>query len=133
MAPRLNIPPITRVLLLVLVGQSFLRAAILHRQSTPDADADSSNGTIVVPYLTLIPHLSLFYPWVLVGTSFVESNVVLLAIACATIFLGGRYLERAWSSAEFAKFVLLVSAIPNVLLALLYTAAYAVTLDISWM
>src|ERR1700761_6322809 len=108
MPPRINIPPVTRILLIALVLQSFLSAAIRYRQWTANSD-------IVIPYLNLIPQLSLVYPWTFATTTLVESNVFTLAISCLTIYHGGRYLERAWSSREFAKFLLIVSLVPNTL------------------
>lgn len=108
MPPRINIPPVTRILLVVLVLQSFLSAAIRYRQWTANSD-------IIIPYLTLIPQLSLMYPWTFVSTTLVESNVFTLTIAGLTIYHGGRYLERAWSSAELAKFLAITSVIPNIL------------------
>ncbi|EJP62117.1 Rhomboid-like protein 19 [Beauveria bassiana] len=108
MPPRINIPPVTRVLLVSLIAQSALGAAIRYRQW-------SETASIVIPYLTLIPQLSLVYPWTLVTTTLVESNIFTLAIACFTLYQGGRYLERAWSSADLAKFILVVSLVPNIL------------------
>ncbi|KAL1884388.1 hypothetical protein VTK73DRAFT_82 [Phialemonium thermophilum] len=108
MPPRINIPPVTRILLILLVLQSLLSAAIRYRQWT-------ANSEIVIPYLTLIPQLSLLYPWTFFTTTLVESNVFTVAIAGLTIYNGGRYLERAWSSREFGKFLLISSLIPNLL------------------
>lgn len=125
MPPRLNIPPVTRILLLVLLLQSVLSAAIRYRQW-------SANSEIVIPYLTLIPQLSLVYPWTFVTTTLVESNVFTLGIAATTIFQGGRYLERAWSSAEFAKFLLVVSLVPNVLTFCFLILLFSLTRDERW-
>lgn len=108
MPSRINIPPVTRILLIVLVLQSFLSAVIRYRQW-------SEQSEIVIPYLNLIPQLSLVYPWTFLTTTLVESNVFTLAAAGLTLYHGGRYLERAWSSKELAKFLLVVSLIPNVL------------------
>lgn len=108
MAPRINIPPVTRVLLVTLVAQSLLSAAIRYRQW-------SETTSIVIPYLTLVPQLSLVYPWTFVTSTLVESNIFTLAVACFTLYQGGRYLERAWSSADLAKFLVIVSLVPNVL------------------
>ncbi|KAI9804801.1 MAG: hypothetical protein M1825_001169 [Sarcosagium campestre] len=113
---RINIPPLTRILLVVLLGFSILSTAIRY---TPGSDKS-------VPYLTIVPQLSLFYPWVLLTATFVELNVFTLSIAAATIFYGGKYLERAWSSAEFAKFVLIVCVIPNLLTWTTFLIFYAI-------
>lgn len=108
MPPRINIPPVTRILLITLGLQSVLSAAIRYKQWT-------ANSEIVIPYLNLIPQLSLIYPWTFLTTTLVESNVFTLAIAALTLYHGGRYLERAWSSREFAKFLLVTALVPNTL------------------
>jgi membrane associated rhomboid family serine protease len=50
----------------------------------------------------------------------VEQNIFTLLINVATVYYGGKYLERAWSSAEFAKFLLMVSVISNVIAFFIY-------------
>lgn len=50
-----------------------------------------------------------------------------MAITLATLFYGGKYLERAWGSAEFGKFLLVVSIVPNFLAFVVYIAWFAVT------
>lgn len=125
MPPRINIPPVTRVLLIALLLQSVLSAAVRYRQW-------SANSEIVVEWLTLVPQLSLFYPWTFVTTTLVENNIFTLGIAGLTLFQGGRYLERAWSSREFAKFLLVVSLIPNALSFLFLVAAFTLTRNERW-
>ncbi|TAQ87825.1 hypothetical protein B7494_g3864 [Chlorociboria aeruginascens] len=125
MPPRLNIPPITRILLIALVLQSMLSATIRYRQWSKESD-------IMVPYLSLVPQLSLIYPWTFLTTTLVENNVFTLGISGVTLFYGGRYLERAFSSPEFAKFVLVSSLIPNVLCFAILVTLYAVTGDMRW-
>ncbi|KAH8811840.1 eukaryotic integral membrane protein-domain-containing protein [Xylogone sp. PMI_703] len=120
MPPRLNIPPITRILLITLVSQSALNAAIRYRQWTGQND-------IVVPYLVLVPQLSIIYPWTFALTSLVENNLFMLAISGSTLFYGGRYLERAWTSKEFAKFLAIVSILPNLFTFLGLTFLFAMT------
>ncbi|KAK8107830.1 eukaryotic integral membrane protein-domain-containing protein [Apiospora kogelbergensis] len=87
---------------------------------------------IVVEWLTLVPQLSLFYPWTFVTTTLVESNIFTLSIAGFTLFHGGRYLERAWSSREFAKFLLVVSLIPNFLCFLVLVMLFTLTRNERW-
>ncbi|OBT69695.1 hypothetical protein VE03_00753 [Pseudogymnoascus sp. 23342-1-I1] len=123
MAIRLNLPPITRSLLLLLLFQSLLSAAIRF-QSPPDE--------VLIPYLTLIPSMSLIYPWTFLTSTFVESNVLSLAISGLTIWHGGRYLERAWTSREFAKFVAMVALVPNVYAFASLVVMYAITGDVTW-
>ncbi|KAK7228881.1 hypothetical protein V2G26_001051 [Clonostachys chloroleuca] len=125
MPPRINIPPVTRALLIALLFQSILSAAIRYRQWTGTAD-------ILIPYLTLVPQLSIIYPWTFLSTSLVEGNVFTLGIAGATLFYGGRYLERAWSSRELAKFLALVTLIPNFLTFLVLVFFFTLTRDEGW-
>ncbi|EFQ29948.1 eukaryotic integral membrane protein [Colletotrichum graminicola] len=125
MPPRINIPPVTRALLAVLLVQSFLSAAIRYRQW-------SATSEIVIPYLTLIPQLSLIYPWTFLTSTFVENNIFTLGIACVTIYQGGRYLERAWSSAELAKFVVITALVPNILTFALMIIFFTLTRNERW-
>lgn len=113
-----NISPLTRALLaLTLVISLFFQIArfqLWAKKGNPD-------------FLALIPQWSLFYPWVYFTATFAEQNVLTLVVAGATIFFGGRYLERAWGSREFGQFVLLVTLLPNFIAALLYVLWFAIT------
>ncbi|EGX88819.1 rhomboid family protein, putative [Cordyceps militaris CM01] len=113
MPPRINIPPVTRALLVTLAAQSALSAAIRYRQWTETTPAAGSS--LVLPYLTLVPQLSLVYPWTFLTATLVEGNLFTLGMACVALYHGGRYLERAWSSADLAKFLVVVSLVPNLL------------------
>lgn len=125
MPPRINIPPVTRATLVALVVQSLLSAAIRYRQWT-------SNSNIVIPYLSFVPQLSVIYPWTLLTSTLVENNVFTLSISAVTIYNGGRYLERAWTSAELAKFIAVVSFVPNLLTFATMTTLFALTGNESW-
>jgi membrane associated rhomboid family serine protease len=125
MPPRFNIPPITRIVLIILVFQSLLSAAIRYRQWSADSN-------VVVPYLALIPQLSLIYPWTFLTTTLVENNVFTFGIAGLTIFYGGRYLERAWSGKEFVKFLVVASLIPNVICFGSLVLLFAITGNVDW-
>jgi membrane associated rhomboid family serine protease len=125
MPPRINIPPVTRSLLAVLVLQSFFSAIIRYRQWAVGSD-------VLIPYLTLVPQLSLIYPWTFLSTTLVENNIFTLAISGVTIYYGGRYLERAWSSAEFAKFLVVASLIPNLACFLTLVLLFTFTRNEGW-
>jgi Eukaryotic integral membrane protein (DUF1751) len=112
---RINIPPLTRLLLLLLVGLSLIYQAINFRH----ANAPSARGWIV-----LIPGVSIFYPWVYASSALAEENVLTMLVGGATIFYGGKYLERAWGSADFAKFMAIVTLIPLVISGILYEIAW---------
>lgn len=132
MALRINIPPLTRALLILLCVLSLLAGALRYsqwaRSQLDDSTKhDSPASAILVPYLTIIPQLSLFYPWVFLTATLVEQNVFTLLVTGATLFYGGRYLERAWSSAELAKFLLVVTIGSNLTAVATYVSWYAVT------
>ena len=113
-----NIPPLTRVLLALTLVISLVFQIARFQLWAPKGNLD---------FLALIPQWSLFYPWVYFTATFAEQNVLTLVVAGATIFFGGRYLERAWGSRELGKFVLLVTLLPNFIAALLYVLWFAIT------
>lgn len=80
-----------------------------------------------MPYLAIVPGSSIIYPWVFLLATVVEQNVFGLLITSLTIFYGGRYLERAWSSKEFTKFILFVAMIPNLLSFSIYALSFVVS------
>ncbi|GAB7350163.1 hypothetical protein MBLNU459_g0828t1 [Dothideomycetes sp. NU459] len=120
---RVNIPPLTRSLLVLLLTLSLLNSSLRYRQWTPATTWTS----LSVPYLALVPGQSLAYPWVMLTSALVEQNLVSFAASALTIFYGGRYLERAWGSSEFAKFVLFVTMIPNIVTFVVYRLWFALT------
>ncbi|KAI0998240.1 hypothetical protein K3495_g9955 [Podosphaera aphanis] len=122
---RLSLPPVTRVLLLVLLFQSLLGFALRFHYWT-------QYPTLNIAWLTFIPSASFIYPWTLLTTTLVEKNVVSLVLAGVTIFFGGRYLERAWTSVEFAKFLLVASLIPNLFCVGTLTTLAVITGDARW-
>lgn len=122
---RINLPPLTRALLAAVVGFTLLNLAI-----RPHSVTKTMQPLLVsegVPFLTIRPGQSILYPWVFALATVVEQNLVGLATSGLTIFYGGRYLERAWGSRDFTKFILVVAMIPNILTFLLYLAAYLLT------
>lgn len=128
-AMRINVPPLTRGLLVCLFIFTLLNWILRPGysdwvQGVGKPLVSAGDGA---PYLAIIPSTAIVYPWVFLIATVVEENIFGLLITGLTIFYGGRYLERAWSSAEFAKFVLFVSMIPNILTYLLYVIGYAVS------
>ncbi|KAL9593361.1 MAG: hypothetical protein Q9179_005925 [Wetmoreana sp. 5 TL-2023] len=112
---RINIPPLTRILLLLLFVFSVSYQAL--RYGVEDAGH----------YLALIPQWALFTPWVYFTATYSEQNIVTICIAGATILYGGKYLERAWGSMEFGKFILLLTLLPNFVASLIYVFLFAIS------
>lgn len=114
MALRINIPPVTRFILILILTLSFLYTLGKYRK-LPGTPNPSNPARRLVPYLTLVPLYCLYYPWTFLTTTFVERSIFSLLINAATVFFGGKYLERAWGSKEFGKVVLVTSIIPNMI------------------
>jgi membrane associated rhomboid family serine protease len=126
---RINLPPLTRGVLAALVFFTLVNFAL-----RPHADwVEKVEKPIIgvgngVPWLTIVPRHSVpWYPWVFALATVVEQNVLGLITTGLTVFYGGRYLERAWGSHEFTKFMLFVAMIPNLLTYVLYVAGYLLT------
>lgn len=134
MPPRVNIPPLTRVSLIVTVSLSILTGTLRYRdwmsrqsETTTTTGSTASDEYFTVPFLTVVPALSIVFPWTFITATFVEQNIFTLFITLATLFYGGKYLERAWGSAEFGKFLLVVSVVPNFITFIIYIAWFALT------
>jgi len=137
MPPRINLPPITRGLLLLNLALSALNTSIRlskWRASIAGAPASQVAATAsnyfsdpewAVPYLVIVPIYIIYQPWVFLTAALVENNIVSLAISLSVLWFGGRYLERAWGSKEFGKFVLFVTMIPNILAFVVYGVWHA--------
>ncbi|KAL6711305.1 hypothetical protein ACN47E_005836 [Coniothyrium glycines] len=125
---RLNLPPLTRGLLAAVVLFTLLNFALRPQSSWVEKVEKPllgvGNG---VPFLTIVPGKSVIYPWVFALATVVEQNVLGLLTTGLTVFYGGRYLERAWGSHDFTKFLLFVAMIPNILAFLLYILGYLMT------
>lgn len=129
MAFRLNvsIPPLTRGLILGLVATTLLNAGARYRLWYPEKSAPIDSRVYYAPYLTIIPGTSILYPWVFITATLAEQNILGLLTTGATVFYGGRYLERAWSSREFSKFIFLVALVPNISAFALYYILFIFT------
>ncbi|CAN9160526.1 unnamed protein product [Alternaria alternata] len=126
---RINLSPLTRGVLAAVVFFTLINFAL-----RPHADwVEKVEKPIIgvgngVPWLTIVPGYSVpWYPWVFALATVVEQNVLGLVTTALTVFYGGRYLERAWASHEFTKFMLFVAMIPNVLTYLLYMVGFLLT------
>lgn len=120
---RFNVPPLTRALLVASLSLTTANIFLRFRYSEPLL----SHNPVGVPFITIVPSESWKYPWVVATSALVEQNLLSLAASALTFFYGGRYLERAWGSSEYAKYVLFVAVIPNALAFLSYWTWYTLT------
>jgi membrane associated rhomboid family serine protease len=142
---KILLPPFTRACLMIVVTLSalvaFLRYSEYSRQYAdvtkpvvqPDTDEHRSPPhlpqlrDIQVPYLVLVPSLSIIYPWVILTSGFVEQTVTGFVVTLATLAYAGRYCERVWGGKQLAIFVAILCALPNFLCLLWMVFVYAVT------
>lgn len=114
---RTSIPPVTRGLLAALLVLTILQL--------------SFNIFYTYP-LILFAHRGIYYPWGFVTTTFVERGPLGLVFSALALFYGGKYLERAWGGAEFAKFMLFAAMLPNVVVFLLYSFLAVLPVGEGW-
>ena len=127
MPSRINIPPLTRILLLVQFALSLIHGIVrLNGSHRPLLLNGINDPSYPLPFLTIVPAQSILYPWVFLIASLVEYSVLTYAISAATLFYGGKYLERAWSSTAFAKFLLVVALVPNILTTVMFVLGFAI-------
>ncbi|KAI9723824.1 MAG: hypothetical protein M1828_004074 [Chrysothrix sp. TS-e1954] len=132
MALRISLPPITR---LVLAAFTFCSIANLTLRITSGTYTKRIwiNGVeqspYYPPYLTLVPGQSILYPWVFVTATFAEQNIFGLLVTGATLWYGGRYLERAWGGREFVLFAAVVSVGSTVLTFVSYIGLFVLVRD----
>jgi membrane associated rhomboid family serine protease len=125
---RINLPPLTRSLLACIIVFTLLNIILRPQANWVEKVERPLTGVgDGVPYLTIVPGQSIIYPWVFLLATTVEENLLGLIVTGLTVFYGGRYLERAWGSNEFTKFILFVAMIPNILSFLLYVFGYVLS------
>lgn len=73
-------------------------------------------GDLYVPYLTLVPgETPIFYPWVLISSTFVEPSIISFILTVSTLFYGAKYCEQIWGSMELSRFIGVLCIVPNLL------------------
>ena len=113
-APPIRIPPATHIFLVGLLALSVLYNIARWRGLDY-----SSGGVQTTPLIPSLDPRSLSFLSLSLDTchvTFVEQNIFTVLLNPATIFYGGKYLERAWGSREFSKFIVTVTLIPNVVI-----------------
>src|ERR1700761_1072292 len=117
-------PPATKAYSFLLLALSAIHFALLF--VVPHDD-----GRPFTPWLTVIPGTSFWYPWSFFTASFVETSVIEvstsahhcdLSRSCLQLFFSFlfippslRYFERLWGTKETIKFVVVSSAISNII------------------
>ncbi|KAF9513593.1 hypothetical protein BS47DRAFT_1296004 [Hydnum rufescens UP504] len=98
-----SIPPAARAFTILLVVSSLLRNLLA--VYSPGKQA----------YLDLVPGLTLWHPWTLITSAFVEVTIVEMALSIVILPISLRYVERLWGAVETTKFVLITVGVSNVI------------------
>lgn len=144
----LSFPPLTRACIFVFVALSGICIGVryaalvrMHELSGTSGGETLEGGEpaveqpipqfreMFVPYLTLVPGLSITYPWVVVTSSFIEQSLLAFLTTGPTLAYAGKYCERVWGSNQLAIFLGIQSIIPNIVTSILLYVLYAVTLN----
>jgi membrane associated rhomboid family serine protease len=121
---RINIPPLTRVLLAVLVFATLLNSLLADHPTPLAFFTRIGHGW---RYLSLVPRQWYYAPWTFLTAAAVEQNIFGLLVTGMALLFGGRYLERAWGLPEFAKFMLIICMVPNLVVWVVYELLWAMS------
>jgi len=99
-----SVPPVTRAWTTATIVSSLLYFWVVWKTHDP-----------YVPYLTLVPGSSLFYPWTFLTSGLVE--VTLFEFAFTLIFIPPSlmYLERLWGTIETIKILGVTIVVSNII------------------
>uniref|UniRef100_A0A060T947 ARAD1D12782p n=1 Tax=Blastobotrys adeninivorans TaxID=409370 RepID=A0A060T947_BLAAD len=129
----ISLPPLTRAVVAVYLFLNavcgMLRYASYSQLVAQGGETAPRFVEIVVPYLTLVPSLSITFPWVVVTSSFIEQSIVGFVITGAFLSMGTRYCERAWGSKDMAVYLAIQSIIPNIVTTFALYVLFAATRD----
>ncbi|KAI0308157.1 DUF1751-domain-containing protein [Multifurca ochricompacta] len=100
-----SVPPVTRSFTAATVLLSFFYIYLQWR----------SEIVYPVPYLTLVPGSSLFYPWTFFTSVFVEVTIYELIFTLIMVPPCLRYLERLWGGIETIKFIVVTVTFANII------------------
>jgi len=100
-----SIPPVTRFVTAATVSLSLFYIYPQWKSETG----------YPVPYLTLVPGSSLFYPWTFFTSFFVETSVYELVFTLIAVPPCLRYLERLWGAVETIKFIVVTATVSNII------------------
>ncbi|KAJ2053303.1 hypothetical protein GGI03_007101 [Coemansia sp. RSA 2337] len=107
-----------------------LTAILLRLQASTNIDevSDPSYAASQDParFLILRPGFIASYPWTIMTSTFVETNLVFLLCGLAGLVAIGSFLERQWGGRSFALFVLVTTMVPALTAAVVSIALYAV-------
>ncbi|KAF9135415.1 hypothetical protein BG015_003288 [Linnemannia schmuckeri] len=115
-----NVPPLTKSVSTAMTVMTALGMALRLRDSmalighgdapaTDSPDYPGSSEEILIPLLALVPVSAPYRFWTFATASFFERGIIQFVFNTVTLLGCGKYLERAWGSREFFKFLAVTS------------------------
>ncbi|PPQ67143.1 hypothetical protein CVT25_005744 [Psilocybe cyanescens] len=100
-----SIPPVTRAFTGATIVSSALYAYLCW----------NGMGSQASQYMTLVPGYTLYAPWTLLTSAFVEVNIWELAMTLIFVPAALKYLERLWGGIETIKFIVVSIVASNII------------------
>ncbi|KAH7049958.1 eukaryotic integral membrane protein-domain-containing protein [Linnemannia elongata] len=115
-----NVPPLTKSVSTAMTVMTALGMALRLRDSmalighgdapvTDSPDYSSNSEDILIPLLALVPVSAPYRFWTFATASFFERSIIQFVFNTVALLGCGKYLERAWGSREFFKFLAVTS------------------------
>ncbi|KAG0028531.1 hypothetical protein BGZ81_004647 [Podila clonocystis] len=113
-----NVPRLTKTLSTAMTAMSFFGFALRYRdmavsywyrdeEEMPDISIDTE--ATLIHLLAMVPISSPYRFWTFATAALFERSIIQFAINTAILLACGKYLERAWGSREFFKFLAITS------------------------
>ncbi|CAG8736239.1 19646_t:CDS:2, partial [Racocetra persica] len=118
-----NVPPTVKTLIFLIVFTSALGALKKFHSLIETSFAD------VLPDFALVPGHAIQKVWTFFTAGFLETDPISLIGSVITMAACGKYLERAWGSKDFLKFVGIILIGVTLATFLTYLLEYAITGD----
>jgi len=99
-----SVPPVTRAWTTATIVSTLLYFYVAHTTQNP-----------YVPYLTLVPGSSLFYPWTFLTSGLVEVSLIEFIITLLVVPPSLQYLERLWGTIETLKLLAATLVVSNII------------------
>ncbi|GBB94612.1 hypothetical protein RclHR1_02390018 [Rhizophagus clarus] len=129
----INIPPTVKVIALIIIILSGLGTVQRIKQWQDNGEENEGKeptfSSNILPDMALVPGYALRKFWTFLTAGFLETNLMGFIGSILIILVNGKYLERAWGSKDFLKFIGIVIIGANICTFLTYLCEYMTTGD----
>ncbi|RIA93186.1 eukaryotic integral membrane protein [Glomus cerebriforme] len=128
-----NIPPTVKVVAFIIIILSGLGTVQRVKRWQDNGEKNEENtptfSSNILPDIALVPGFALQKFWTFLTAGFLETNLLGFLGSILVILVNGKYLERAWGSRDFLKFIGIVIIGANICTFLTYLCEYTITRD----